>query len=346
MQRINKLISHIAAIGCDGCVISDRKNVRYLSGFTGSAGYLIISENERILVTDFRYIEQAEEQARGFEIKNVADFNAADYAKKFSLTAFEDGAVSYREYLNIKKNFRNLRELGDFLLKMRSVKEKEEIELIRRAEKIGDDAFSHVLGVIREGMTEKELAREIDFYMLSHGAEALSFDTIVAAGARGSMPHASPTDAPLKSGDLVVMDFGCVCGGYCSDMTRTVGVGYVSDENAEAYYTVLSAQKNALGKIKTGVGCDFVHAAAFDIIDGRYKGMFGHALGHGVGLDIHEEPVFSSRSKYPLPKNAVITVEPGVYIPERCGVRIEDLALVTDDGCENLTNSSKELIII
>lgn len=346
MKRTDKLLARIAEIGCDACVVTDRKNVRYLSGFTGSAGYLIISESERLLVTDFRYIGQAAEQATDFEIKNVADFNAADYAKKFSLTAFEDGAVSYREYLSLKKNFRNLKELGSFMLKMRSVKEKEEIELIRRAESVGDDAFAYALGVMKEGMTERELAREIDFYMLSHGAEALSFDTIVATGARGSMPHAFPTDVPLKRGDLVVMDFGCVCGGYCSDMTRTVGIGEVCDEFAEAYNTVLSAQKAALGKIGAGVSCDDVHNTAFELIDAKYRGMFGHALGHGVGLDIHEEPVFSRRSEYPLPENAVITVEPGVYIPEKCGVRIEDLVLVTADGYENLTRSPKELIII
>lgn len=346
MKRLDKLLNHIREIGCDGCVITDRKNVRYLSGFTGSYGYLIISENRKILVTDFRYIEQASKQTNEFEIVNVAKFNLKKYAEAFNTTAFEDDSVSYKEYLNLKKSFSRLKGLGNFMMELRSVKEAEEIENIRKAEKIGDDAFSYVLGIIRAGITEKELAREIDFYMLSHGAEALSFDTIVASGARGSMPHAYPTDAELKNGDLVVMDFGCVYNGYCSDMTRTIGLGSVSDECSEAYHTVLSAQKSALNKIEAGVGCDSVHNIAFNIIDDKYKGLFGHALGHGVGLDIHEQPVFGPKSQYPLPKSAVISVEPGVYIPEKCGVRIEDLVLVTDSGYENLTSSPKDLIII
>ena len=346
MQRTNRLLTLIHEMGCDSAVITDRANVRYLSGFTGSAGYLIISDNERLLITDFRYTEQAAKQVKGFEIKDSATFKVKQYAKKFSYTAFEDESVSYKEYLNLKKNFKRLEPLGGIIIKMRSVKDKDEIERIRIAEKIGDSAFTHALSVMKVGMTELQIAREIDFYMLSHGAERLSFETIVASGARGSMPHATPSENILKNGDLVVMDFGCVYDGYCSDMTRTVGIGNVCEEFTEAYDTVLKAQLKSLEMIKAGVNCAEVHNVAFNIIDSKYNGMFGHALGHGVGLEIHEQPTFSKRSDYPLPKNAVITVEPGVYIPGKCGVRIEDVVVVTNNGYENLTSSAKDLIII
>lgn len=346
MQRVDRLLTSIHEMGCDCAVITDRANIRYLSGFTGSAGYLIISSDERLLITDFRYIQQATEQAKDFEIKDSATFKVKQYAKKFNYTAFEDEAVSYKEYLSIKKNFKRLEPLGGIMIKMRSVKDKDEIARIRIAEKIGDDAFAHVISVMKAGMTEQQVAREIDFYMLSHGAERLSFETIVASGARGSMPHATPSDNTLKNGDLVVMDFGCVYDGYCSDMTRTVGIGNVCDELREAYDTVLKAQLKAMDMIKAGANCAEVHNAAFNIIDSKYEGMFGHALGHGVGLEIHEQPTFSKRSDYPLPENAVITVEPGVYIPEKCGVRIEDVVVATADGYENLTASAKDLILI
>ncbi len=345
-MRVNKLLTLLNEKGCDSAVITDRANVRYLSGFTGSAGYLIISANERLLITDFRYTEQATEQAKYFEIKNSATFDVKQYAEKFSDTAFEDESVSYKEFLDLKNNFKNLLPLANTLLKIRSIKDKDEIERIRIAEKIGDDAFSYALSVMKAGMTELQLAREIDFYMLSHGAERLSFETIVASGARGSMPHATPTENILKNGDLVVMDFGCVYEGYCSDMTRTVGIGEVCDEFHDAYNTVLKAQLTSLDMIKAGVNCADIHNTAFGIIDEKYNGMFGHALGHGVGLEIHEHPTFSKRSDYPLSENTVITVEPGVYIPSKCGVRIEDVVVVTNNGYVNLTSSSKDLIII
>ena len=190
-------------------------------------------------------------------------------------------------------HFKNPTHLGKTLLNMRSVKDESEIGFIRKAEKIGDEAFSYILSIIKEGMTELEIAREIDFYMLSHGAERLSFETIVASGERGAMPHAVPTDNIIRKGDLVVMDFGCVYNGYCSDMTRTIGIGNISDELKEAYNTVLNAQLSSLEKIRSGINCSEIHKTAFDIINQKYPRMFGHALGHGVGLEIHEEPVFS-----------------------------------------------------
>lgn len=346
MSRANRFLNILKSNECDCAIVCDSANVRYLSGFTGSAGYLLISENERLLVTDSRYTQQAKLQAKNFEIRNSASFSLKDYGEKFDTVLFEDESVSYKQYLNISNCFKNLKPIGKALLNMRSVKDEDEISLIRQAEKIGDEAFLYALSIIKEGMSEIELARQIDFYMLTHGAEALSFDTIVASGKRGSMPHAYPTENTLKKGDLVVMDFGCVYNGYCSDMTRTVAIGSIDEKAKDVYNTVLRAQKVAMEKIKAGVICADIHKAASDIIDENYKGLFGHGLGHGVGLEIHEEPTLSPRGDYPLLKNTVVSVEPGIYIPDFCGVRIEDLVLVTDEAYENLTSSSKELIII
>jgi len=284
MERINKILTIIKDLNCDCAVITDRANVRYLSGFSGSAGYLVISEKERLLVTDFRYVEQAEKQAKNFQIKNSADFKIAEYARDFENAAFEDTTISYSKYLWLSKMFKNLTPLGNAVIKLRSIKDKYEIENIRTAEKIGDEAFSHILSFIKEGMTESRVAREIEFYMLSNGAQKLSFDTIVATGANGSLPHAQPGESILKKGDLVVMDFGCVYNGYCSDMTRTVGIGSLDSESIDAYNTVLKAQLAALDTIKAGVTGAKVHNTAFDIIDSSYMGMFGHSLGHGLGL--------------------------------------------------------------
>lgn len=346
MERINRFWKIIEDLGCDSALVTNRTNVRYLSGFTGSAGFLLITKTERLLFTDFRYIEQATDQAKVFEVKNVSNFKIADYAAKFNSTAFENASISYYDFLRYDKIFKKLVPMGNTIMQLRSIKTADEINNIRTAAKIADDAFSHILTFIKEGMTEIQVARELDFYMLSHGAQKTSFDTIVAAGAHGSLPHAEPGNRVIKNGNLVVMDYGCVYNGYCSDMTRTVGIGNIDDEYKEAYNTVLQAQLSCLDMIKPGVNCASVHKNAFDIIDSKYKGLFGHSLGHGVGLEVHEHPGFSNGWDIPAPVGCVLSVEPGVYIPGKCGVRIEDLIVVTDDGYENLCSSPKELILI
>ncbi len=346
MERINKLLEILDKLGCDSALITNRVNIHYLSGFTGSAGVLLISKSERLLFTDFRYIEQATEQAKAFEIKNTAKFKIGDYAPNYNSTAFENTSISYADFLRYSKVFKNLIPIDNAIMEMRSIKNAEEINNIRTAAKIADDAFTHILTFIKEGMTEIKVARELEFYMLSHGAQKLSFDTIVATGAHGSLPHAEPDDRVIKGGDLVVMDYGCVYNGYCSDMTRTVGIGNIDDESKEAYNTVLQAQLSCLDMIKPGINCASVHKNAFDIIDSKYKGLFGHGLGHGVGLEVHEQPRFSSGCDMPAPVGSVLSVEPGVYIPGKCGVRIEDLVVITEDGYENLCSSPKELILI
>lgn len=346
MERINNFLKVLDELECDSAIISNRSNVRYLSRFTGSAGYLIITKDRQVLVTDSRYTEQASIEAKNFEIINSSGFDIVEYAKDFESTAFENSTCSYSHYLWLEKNFKNLVHLGNAITKIRSIKDALEVQYIRTAAKIADEGFSHIINYMKEGMTEAQVARELEYFMVTHGASKISFDTIVATGERGSLPHANPEENVLKKGDLVVMDFGCVYNGYCSDMTRTVGIGNVSDDKIDVYNTVLKAQLAALEKIKAGVICSEVHKTAQNIIDEKYQGRFGHALGHGVGLDVHESPNLSSRCDLPLQEGNVVSVEPGIYLPGNCGVRIEDLVLVTKDGYDNLTSSTKELILI
>ncbi len=235
----------------------------------------------------------------------------------------------------------------DAIQESRQVKDEKELSLIARAEAIGDAAFSHILELIRPGVTEAEIALELEFFMKRQGAAKLSFDTIVASGPNSSMPHAQVTDRKLQPGDFITMDFGCVYQGYCSDMTRTVALGKPSEEMRRIYEIVSEANCRAMEAVRTGVKCSFVDAAARDYIaDMGYGEYFGHGLGHSVGLEIHEEPRFSPKCDVVTKENMVITDEPGIYLPGKFGVRIEDLLVVKEDGCECLSHSPKELIIL
>lgn len=333
----------------DGVLLIDSPNLRYYTGFTGGTGIAVLTRARRALLVDGRYTVQARQQT---------DFEVIEYAKSpyellkgFGMrkVGFEDDTVTYKQYNLIRSALpeAELTGVSGVLGRMRQVKRAEEQDAIRTAERIGDLAFSHILRFIKPGVTESAIALELEYFMKKNGASGLSFHTIVAAGARAALPHADVTDRPVQSGELVLMDFGCVYHGYCSDMTRTVAVGQVSDEIRAVYDTVLRAQKAALAAVKAGVPCREVDAAARDIIRAAdCGGQFNHALGHGVGLEIHEEPRLSPASEQTLQAGHIVTVEPGIYIEDVCGVRIEDLVLVTADGCENFTQSQKELIIL
>jgi Xaa-Pro aminopeptidase len=239
-------------------------------------------------------------------------------------------------------------EVVDSLVdKLRETKKEKEIECIKKAQQIAEEAFAHSLELIKPAVSEKDIALALDFYMLSHGAEAVSFDTIVVSGKNSSMPHGVPTDKKIENGDFVTMDFGAVYNGYHSDMTRTVAVGEPTEKQKEIYSVVLKAQKAALSVLKAGVPCSEADKAARDVIEAAgYKEFFGHGTGHGVGIEIHEAPTLSPRSKADLGEGNVVTIEPGIYIPNEFGVRIEDMALITKDGFVNLTSCEKELIIL
>lgn len=334
----------------EAIVITSPENLYYFSGFTGGEGLLVFTQEKKYIIVDGRYTIQAKEQAKGFEVieykilpyKIIADMG-------FDKIGFEDKTISYNSFKMMSRAMPAVTTMGvsDELNEYRKVKSEEECKNIRRAEQIGDMAFEHILPFIKTGITEREIALELEYFMKKQGASALSFDTIVAVGERSALPHANLTDKKVEEGKVVLMDYGCVYNGYCSDMTRTVAVGYADDKTKNIYDTVLSAQLAAIDAIKAGVYNKEVDKAARDIItNAGYGETFTHSLGHGVGLEIHEQPNLSPRSEDILKKGNIVTVEPGIYVEGFCGVRIEDLVLVTEDGCENFTHSSKDFIIL
>ena len=330
----------------DGAVITSPENMRYLSGFTGGEGFLLLTPDNNYIFIDGRYTVQAKEQAKGFIVTEYSS-NPFELLKEFNLKriGFEDINILHSTYLKLPE-CEKIGISGD-LIKLRCVKNDDEIEKMKKAAEIADNAFSYILNVIREGMTEKEIAAELDYYMKKNGADGNSFDTIVAFEENSALPHAQPTDRKLKNGETVLMDYGCKYDGYCSDMTRTVALGTIKDELKKIYDTVLKAQLAAEDALKAGMKCCDIDKIARDIIENAgYKNCFNHSLGHGVGLEIHETPNLSPKSNAILKPNNVVTVEPGIYIEGLGGVRIEDMVYITENGYVNFTHSPKELIIL
>ena len=338
-------------------VIFDPSNMFYLTeGYTGE-GLVYISRDRRVIVTDFRYTEQAGRQAPDFAVLMTEKGRSADQIVA-TLTQEEHITCVRTEtnYLSVDR-FGKLRSaLGDEIScisleeipqKLRQVKTPSEVLAIRKACNITADAFRAILPKIREGMTEKELQIELNFTMFRLGADTTAFDTIIAAGENGSLPHAIPGNRKIRNGDMITMDFGAKVGNYCADMTRTVALGRPSEEMRKIYDTVLRAQTMCEDALAAGRNCQDIDKLARDYIDARgYAGRFGHGLGHSVGIDIHEEPRLSPVCQDILKAGVVITVEPGVYVPGLGGVRIENTCLVKENGCEALTDADKQLIIL
>ncbi len=336
--------------------ISSPESRRYFTDFPSSDGFLLVTKNDAVFFTDSRYTEAAQKEITACPTHLLTklslepnNFLKENNIKKvyiewenmtFSLADSIKNAFSETEVEPSKK-------LSELIGDLRSVKTEKETEKIIKAQKIAEEAFRHILTFIKPGVTEKEIALELDFYMLSHGAEALSFETIAVTGAKTSMPHGVPDNTVVKSGDFITMDFGAVYEGYHSDMTRTVAVGTVSEKQKDIYNIVLNAQETALSVLKSGLSCADADKTARDIIaSAGYGEFFGHGTGHGVGIEIHEAPNLSPRSEAILKPGNIVTVEPGIYIPGEFGVRIEDMALITENGYENLTHTPKELIIL
>ena len=340
----------------EAIIITSPENRRYFTGFPSSDGYLVITKTDAVLFADSRYIEAAQKSVkdcRAILFKRAGE-DIKEYLKENKILKVytERNRISVSTADFLKTAFFPCRatpskRLEAAIDESRIVKTSEEVEGIKAAQKIAEDAFNHVLTFIKPGVTEKQIALELDFYMLSHGAEAISFETIAVTGAKSSMPHGVPDDSVVKAGDFITMDFGAVVNGYHSDMTRTVAVGQVTEEQKKVYETVLTAQKAALAVLKAGLDCCQADKAARDVIDNAgYGEYFGHSTGHGVGIEIHEAPTLAPRSKGALQVGNVVTIEPGIYLPGKFGVRIEDMALITENGYENLTTTPKELIVL
>ena len=352
---INKLQNFLKN-NFEAIIISSPENRRYFTGFPSSDGYLVVTKNDAVFFTDSRYIEAAQKSVKNCRAQKLTRVSneIKDYIREKNIIKIytERNRVTVSDYDFFKTVFSPCRVTASKKLEketdnIRRAKSDEEKECILTAQKIAENAFEHILTFIKPGVTEKQIALELDFYMLSHGAEAVSFETIAVTGAKSSMPHGVPDETVVKNGDFITMDFGAVYKGYHSDMTRTVAVGEVTEEQKTVYETVLKAQKNALSVLKKGLPCSEADKAARDIIDNAgYGDYFGHSTGHGVGVEIHENPTLAPKSTDILEIGDVVTVEPGIYLPGKFGVRIEDMALITENGYENLTSSPKELIIL
>lgn len=354
IKDLQKLLRKQAQNTC--ALIISPENRKYFTGFESSDGFLITSENRAVFITDGRYIEAAEKQISNCEVKLLGKTypQIAEILKEMNCNRLlvESTRMTVSTYNSLKGVLKKIPVSTDTTLDtiintLRSVKTEFEVESIIKAQRIAEDAFNHILNFIKVGVTEKEIALELDFYMLHHGGEGLSFETIAVSGANSSMPHGVPSNKKIENGDFITMDFGTIINGYHSDMTRTVAVGFATDEMKNVYDTVLKAQQNCLDNIKAGISCKDGDEFARSVIRNAGLGQyFTHSTGHGVGVEIHEFPNLSPASDSVLQVGDIVTVEPGIYIPEKFGVRIEDMALITENGCSNLTNAKKDLIIL
>jgi Xaa-Pro aminopeptidase len=353
--RLDRLRQRLAGPTLDAVLITTADNRRYLSGFTGSAGTLLIGTATARLLTDFRYVEQASSQSPDFEVVQTVGAGWSTVAERAALDGvqrlgFESEDVTVDAYEQLRAALAEagpsieLVPLKGFVETLRQVKDMAEVEILRRAVEIGDRAFERVAAGLRPGVTEREVAWRLEVAMREHGAEGLSFPIIVAAGPNGAMPHHRPDDRPIAAGEPVVIDMGCRVDGYCSDMTRTVVLGRPDARFWEIYNLVLRAQQTCVAGLKAGMTGNQGDALARDVIAAAGHGdHFGHGTGHGVGLAIHESPrlTFTAGGASPLPVQTVVTVEPGVYLPGWGGVRIEDMVVVGEARCQVLTTAHK-----
>ena len=358
---MNSSIGMLAAMlpgQADAALIISGENRRYFTGFVSSAGYLLVTRNNAYLFVDFRYAEAAKSIAAGCEVISFSDFGkefAAVLQKEnvksllYEGSAFTLSQAARIDEILTKCGAEGIRsdDADRCISKLRIIKTAHETEKIITAQRITEQALKDTLKLVREGVAERDLALELEYRMRKLGADGISFDLIVIAGQKTSMPHGVPGENRIRPGDFITFDIGALYRGYHSDMTRTYAYGYVNDKQKRIYSVVKQAQQLALDAVKAGVRCCDVDKAAREYIyHAGFEGCFGHSTGHGVGLEIHEQPFVSSKNENALESGMVITVEPGVYLPGEFGVRIEDMVTVTSEGCINLATLSKELTIL
>lgn len=353
-RRLEGFRQRMQGVGVQAALVTFPPNIRYLTGYKGE-GALLALPGEAVILTDFRYVEQAAREAPDClcvrtttEEKLPQKVYGLLEERGIRSLHIEPEALTFSEYRRLEKALEgvSLEELPKFCEEMRMVKDEHELACVIRASEIACRAFDRLLGIIKPGVTEKALAVELNYMMLREGSEACAFDTIVAAGVNGSLPHAVPSGYRIQKGDMVTFDFGAQVDGYKTDITRTVAVGVLDEAKKAIYQTVLDAQRAALEKIEPGVICRDVDKVARDLIDAKYPGAFGHSLGHGVGLCIHELPNFSVKCESVLQAGHVMTVEPGVYIEGLGGCRIEDTVILRPGGFVNAITAPKELICL
>lgn len=350
--KIKCLREKLKSLNMEGMIVSNPINIKYLTNIEAE-GILLITRKENIYITDGRYIEKVQrtltidDDIIITDIKNVSEYDYENFFMYCENVGFEEKYVTYYKYREYMHKFKinNLVETEDIIEKQRAIKDNFEIDAITKACELTDKCFEHLLKFIKKGMTEKEIAFEIERYFKENGADGLAFPSIVASGINSSMPHSVPTDKKIESGDIITLDFGCVFNGYCSDMTRTIFVDFVQDYTKKIYDLVLKNQMQILEEMKEGANTKNL----FKMLESDfnlYDYTLIHALGHGVGMEVHEDPVIGSKKEIILKNNMVMTNEPGIYIPGKFGVRIEDTVLITKNGCINLTKSEKNYIVI
>ena len=349
-ERIERLRTELEAEKVDALFIYGEPNVAYFTGKKGHDCALYITQSEAFIITDFRYREMAAELTwlKHFEL---ARESSAKFVKDRpeKTIGVEKTRLPLSLYLDLceKCEGKEIKPIRDIVLELREVKDDFEIEATKKACKIAMLAFDHMLTYLKPGLTEKQAAAELEHFMKTHGADDLSFDTILITGAKTSYPHGVPGDSIIKEGDFITMDYGCMVDGYCSDETRTVAIGQPTQEMKDVYNIVLEAQLNACNNIKAGITGKEADSLARDVIEkAGYGEYFGHSLGHGTGLEIHENPRYAQTWDKSIKAGTIVSIEPGIYLPGKFGVRIEDLALVTETGIINFVTAPKELIIL
>lgn len=353
MEKLRRLRDQFSKENIDAILITNPVNRRYITNFTGSSGIALITEKEQFLITDFRYIEQAKKQADYFtiirherEIEN--EINRLLNKLEVKNLGFEAQYVTYENYRKYDDLFPvQLIPVKNVVEQLRVIKTEEEINTIKKAAKIADLAFEHILKYLKAGVKELDVATELEYFMRKQGASSSSFDIIVASGWRSALPHGIASDKVIEEGELVTLDYGAIYDGYVSDITRTVAIGKINDELTKIYEIVKEAQQRGLDGIKPNItGKEADEFTRNYIEEQGYGKYFGHSTGHGIGLEVHEGPTLSPRSETVLEKNMVVTVEPGIYVPNVGGCRIEDDIVITENGNERLTFATKELIHI
>ena len=350
--KIRCIREKMKLLNIQGLIISNPVNIRYIIGIPVE-GTILITDKENIFITDARYIEEVNnfltinDEFIIYDAKDVSEIDNQTFFKDCENVGFEENYVTFAEYQNLVRKYRirNIEETEKIIEKQRMIKDENEIKNIEKACEITDKCFEHLLEFIKIGMTEKQIALEIEKFFIENGADGLAFETIVASGENSSKPHAIPSDKIIRMGDAITIDFGAKYNGYCADMTRTIFAGEVSEEESKLYNYILKNQLRATKDMKEGTSCKMIaRSVENDFYLFNYSLI--HALGHGVGLEIHEFPYLSHNSQFSLKENMVVTNEPGIYIPGKYGIRIEDTIRIGKLESEVLTKSSKEILVV